>query len=186
MQFGLYSPLWRPPTSAPGLSPQKRVHAGMANQHLSPSVTHGNTALHLCSYVLNELSINPTKRVEDDDVGRKIVFWSVTQIREVGEAVICILRPWPADRLIPGETEGGGAHIRLRPLGPRQSAIKSWVSVHSGFIQHLRWKPQCSERSSVCSYPKKMHFGWSFQWAKCASYVKGKMQTHGPYGQYLK
>ena len=65
----------------------------MANQHLSPSVTHGNTALHLCSYVLNELSINSTKRVEEDDVGRKIVFWSVTQIREVGEAVICILRP---------------------------------------------------------------------------------------------
>ena len=77
----------------PSLSPQKRVHAGMANQHLSPSVTHGNTALHLCSYVLNELSINSTKRVEEDDVGRKIVFWSVTQIREVGEAVICILRP---------------------------------------------------------------------------------------------
>ena len=49
--------------------------------------------IYRCSYVLNELSINPTKRVEEDDVGRKIVFWSVTQIREVGEAVICILRP---------------------------------------------------------------------------------------------
>ena len=50
-------------------------------------------SIHLCSYVVNELSINSTKRVEDGDVGRKIVFWSVTQIREVGEAVICILRP---------------------------------------------------------------------------------------------
>ena len=68
-------------------------------------------SIHLCSYVVNELSINSTKRVEDGDVGRKIVFWSVTQIREGGEAVICILRPWPADRLIPGETEGGGGRI---------------------------------------------------------------------------
>ena len=50
-------------------------------------------SIHLCSYVVNELSINSTKRVEDGDVGRKIVFRSVTQIREVGEAVICILRP---------------------------------------------------------------------------------------------